>query len=768
MSLYKVNLEGVKKEIYSGHLQMGGSNPQGEEISFSNYYMMVNGKPYFGIVGEFHYGRYPYRYWEESIRKIKAGGVNLLASYVIWNYHEEEEGQFDWTENNNLRYFVNLCGRNDMKVILRIGPFAHGEVRNGGIPDWLYGRPFDIRSNDPEYLHYAKRWYDEIGRQVQGLLYKDGGPIVGIQLENEYMHAGAPWELAYKQGTYMTAGRDGAAHLIELKKLATGAGLIPAYFTGTAWGGAAIIEHNMLPMLAGYAFTPWNPDENYVQPPTKEFLFRDLHTNQNDNNEYQQNDYPLAYCEMGGGIQITYNHRPVVPPESVEAMTVVKIGSGSNLVGYYMYHGGSNRIGKHGYMNEFTVPKISYDFQAPIREFGQLADSYRYLRSLFMFLHEFGDQLAPGKTVVPYNPEKIQPENTKDLRYSTRVHNDSGFIFLNNYQDHVEMRDMKDIEFELKLNNETLVFPYHGGMTLKKNKCAILPFNLDLNGLTLNYSTCQPLTKLDLDWGAHYFFYEHQGMGAEYCFKEAQLGNYECLGADIVQVAGKVIIKTISGLDTEIVLTGPVGKKVKITTLTREQALNSIKLDLWGQNRLFISKADLTLSNGNLEVVSRNHRISLDVYPGVTHDLKLSRGICIKGKTGIFDQYEIEQVKKEVQLKTRKAGDHRLVIEFGHDLLDGLNDVFLEIDYVGDTGNAFIDGKLINDHFYNGLQWEIGLKRFESEIINKGMYLFISPLRKGKMIKHVNQAYVETFDGEEIANIRDVRAIPEYKVLASI
>ena len=115
--------------------------------------------------------------------------------------------------------FVMLCGRLGLQAIVRVGPFAHGECRNGGIPDWLYGRPFAVRSNDERYLAYVRRLYGEIAQQIDGLLFKDGGPVIGIQLENEYMHAGAPWEVTFRQGTeYVPAGMDGAEHIMILKQ----------------------------------------------------------------------------------------------------------------------------------------------------------------------------------------------------------------------------------------------------------------------------------------------------------------------------------------------------------------------------------------------------------------------------------------------------------------------------------------------------------------------------------------------------------------------
>src|SRR5208337_4465695 len=81
-----------------------------------------------------------------------------------------------------------------LHAIVRVGPFCHGEVRNGGLPDWLYGRSFRVRSNDNGYLEHVKRLYGQIAGQLDGLYFKDGGPIIGIQLENELLHAGAPWE----------------------------------------------------------------------------------------------------------------------------------------------------------------------------------------------------------------------------------------------------------------------------------------------------------------------------------------------------------------------------------------------------------------------------------------------------------------------------------------------------------------------------------------------------------------------------------------------
>lgn len=94
--------------------------------------MTRNAKPHIPVVGEFHFSRFAYLQWEEELLKMKAGGVSIVASYVFWNFHEEQEGEFIWSGNLNLRHFVDLCGKHELPLIVRIGPFCHGEVRNGG------------------------------------------------------------------------------------------------------------------------------------------------------------------------------------------------------------------------------------------------------------------------------------------------------------------------------------------------------------------------------------------------------------------------------------------------------------------------------------------------------------------------------------------------------------------------------------------------------------------------------------------------------------
>ena len=219
---YKLNLENLKeKEIRPLGEDFKGTSAGGEEISFTNYYMMKNGKPYFGVSGEFHFSRMSDTRWEDEMIKMKMGGISVVATYLFWIHHEEEEGVFDFTGGRNLRKFVELCHKHGLYVILRVGPFDHGEVRNGGIPDWMYGKPFEARKLSEGFLFYTKRLYAKIGEQVAGLFFKDNGPIIGVQIDNEYMHSSAPWEITTGiSNEWVFGGDEGDEYMLRLKDLA--------------------------------------------------------------------------------------------------------------------------------------------------------------------------------------------------------------------------------------------------------------------------------------------------------------------------------------------------------------------------------------------------------------------------------------------------------------------------------------------------------------------------------------------------------------------
>ena len=230
------------------------------EYTYDSRSLKKDGRPWFPVMGEMHYTRYKEELWEESLRKMKAGGVTVVSTYVIWIHHEEEKGVFDFSGCRDLNRYLKLCGKVGLEVLLRLGPWVHGEVRNGGFPDWvveLGKEGVGLRSNDEAYLGYVRRYWQQIWQQVQGLLVKDGGPVIGVQIENEYGHVGGH------------RGEEGEAHMRRLTALAKEIGLDVPLYTATGWGGACIGD--CLPVMGGYCEAPWSrsieelpPNSNFV------------------------------------------------------------------------------------------------------------------------------------------------------------------------------------------------------------------------------------------------------------------------------------------------------------------------------------------------------------------------------------------------------------------------------------------------------------------------------------------------------------------------
>lgn len=159
----------------------------------------------------------------------------MLRRYVFWIHHEEQRGKFDFTGRRDVRQFVTLAKEIGLKVLMRIGPWDHGECRNGGHPDWVLrqGACGRLRSTDPKYLSCVNGWYSALAEQLKGLFHKDGGPITLVQVDNET----TDWK-----------------YLLALRKLAMSLGILPAMFTKTGWPGPAAGYPSDYPMVSLLAF----------------------------------------------------------------------------------------------------------------------------------------------------------------------------------------------------------------------------------------------------------------------------------------------------------------------------------------------------------------------------------------------------------------------------------------------------------------------------------------------------------------------------------
>lgn len=771
--MYKLTPGKDTTRFRNAHLKkQGGKNPRGERVGMNSFHLEWNGKPWLPVMGEFQYSRYPSELWEEELRKIKAGGVDTVPTYCFWIHHEEEEGVFDWSGRKNLRRFVQLCTKHGLWVMMRIGPFCHGEARNGGLPDWIYSKPFEVRGNDPRYLFYVKRLYTEIGRQLKGLMFKDGGPILGLQCENEFMDSVAPWETTHNTAmVYSPKGFDGLKHVRMLKRLALQAGIDAPLHTNTGWGGSPVDVREFLPMYGGYGYYAW-VDDPATQEPTGFFMFRDMH--KRSNSKFNSSDVPFACCEIGGGMQVFYKNRPVVPPESVEAMHVAQLGSGSNVMGYYVYHGGTNPTGKHAFLNEHRCPRISYDFQAPLGEFGQRRPHYGLLRRQFLFLKEFGERLAPMEVSITPEVANAQPTDKNVVRWVVRSREGRGFVFTHNFQDHVKMEDHDDVVFQVKAGaGDAVTLPPSGrGMSLKKEVSAILPFNFDMDGLLLKSATLQPITRIDCDRGSHYFFFAPRAFPAEYAFDTSTFADVELRGADRKILAGTALIQVKPGVDSLLTFTLPGGKKVLVTTLTDEQAKHFWKAKVAGRERVFLCESGLLFGNQEVEVYgTEDDAMTFAVYPPLRSSSNSGAGRVETATEGIFQRHTVRVPRRTVKLGVKKIADGKVAVRIPRNALKGAREVYLQIDCVADTGSAYLDGKLIHDHFWNGGIWEIALRPFTPRILETELVLVLTPLRKGgggaKVLYTSMAAMQVTGEGDQM-EFRSIKAQVERSVVLKV
>ncbi len=787
---YEIDIHSTPYFIKTGHLQMGGSNSAGDSIAVNSRYIELNNKPIFPIVGEIHFSRYPHKYWDEAIIKMKAGGINIIATYVFWSMHEEIEGQFEWNADNDLRKFIELCAANEMRVILRIGPFCHGEIRNGGLPDWLLGKMLTIRSNDPKYLFYVDRLYAEIGKQIKGLLFKDNGPIFAIQLENEYQHSASAWGLSYPEQPleYTAAERDqqitqngvgvsmeknpyaelGNEHILVLKSIAQKNGLEVPIYTVTGWGNSAVAENETLPVTAAYPYPSWSPIKlsNF-------YLYTDLQKKPDYSPvRYKPEDYPYFPAEIGGGIMGTYTRRPVIPARSLEALANRFIGSGANGLGYYMYHGGSTPKGKLFYFNDevFGYPKISYDFQAPLSEYGKPVESLNRLKIYHYFLNDFANVLSPMQVILPKNVDDIKSTDPKALRYSVRTKDDAAFLFMNNFQDHQERFDIENVKFKVKLKNKDIQIPEIGGFTLAKDESAIFPVNINILGVHFNYATAQILTTGTDKQGEFIVFFAPEGVKSEFSISMQNGLKIKAKQCKVTSNKDRWLIKSSTNEPFEFKVVNK-DKTVRVLVLDKHSALNSWIVKMDGETKILISESFVISDSNSIELISLNNPvIDFKLYPSINQTLSVNAGKLIKTskQNELFNQYKLELPKAKLNFPVTHMGN-KMEIDLSEGLPEGTTDLICRLNYKGDTGAAFINGELVADNFYNSVAWEIGLKRFFEKENAKSMVINFRPMYKNsKFLQDLSPKLIPVFDKSgKFLEIGEPEFIPEYSVNVS-
>jgi hypothetical protein len=748
-------------------------SPSGHTLGLNAQYLTLDGKPWLPVMGEMHYSRVPEAEWETEILKMKSAGVQIVSAYVIWIHHEEVEGQWDWSGQKDLRYFVELCAKHGMYVVPRIGPWSHAEVRNGGFPDWLLTKTTAPRSNDPVYLHYVDLYYQQIAAQLKGLMWSEGGPVIAIQLENEYR--GRPPDR-------------GAPHILKLKELARNAGLRVPFYTVTGWDGASIPKGAVLPVYGGYPDAPWDASVDKL-PPSEVYAFRFGSRVTGDmgaiggaptgNAANFTLDTPFMTAEMGGGMQVTYHRRPIVSADDIAAMMPVMLGSGVNLYGSYMFHGGENPDGKLTTLQESLatkypndLPQKTYDFEAPIGEFGDERESLLKLKTWNYFLNDFGAILAP---MQPHAPQ-VLPANAGDLtvpRIAARTLGSSGFLFVNNHVRDYPMPGRPNFQVTIKLPlGETLTLPSQP-ITLPPDAYFAWPFNLDLGGLHLRFATAQPLAILGTAAAPVYAFLAPPGITPEFVIDDApglELGPTSA-GLEATRRNGVIHLDlSAAGPAANAHFSLPDGKSVTLIVLGQKNAEEAWKIRSGDDTRFLVSEQQVfvdgdvaTLQNLGVKkftaiIIPESGTRLVSPKPGarlVPAAMFLSKPFQAAGSPQLLDAKQTKPADEPAPLPAgfKPSNRPRVVaaapseadwsraaiwtIPLPRFSLDGATaeQYFVRIVYTGDVArlSTSIDGKnhLLDDNFADGRPWLVGLTRFAPQIVEGGdkLTLSIYPLR---------------------------------------
>lgn len=436
---------------------------------------------------------------------------------------------------------------------------------------------------------------------------------------------------------------------------------------------------------------------------------------------------------------------PVVTPDDIAAIIPVMLGSGVNLLGYYMFHGGRNpdaqgitlqESQRTGYPTD--VPVKSYDFQAPLGEFGQQRASLNKLKLVHYFLADFGNVLAP---MPPHRPD-APPTNPSDLsvpRISARTLGDQGFIFFNNHVRGTEMPSLKAFQVELKLPGGTVHIPEQP-IALRSDAYGIWPVNLPLGAQTLKWSTAQLFKRVVVNSKTFYFFFAIDGVPAQFAFaKDTHLAS---IPASFRQstTSTSTLVAAANGASGSFAL----ADGTTLVLLSESQAEQVWRGD---DDATLLSTATAAYSDHTtwtLESLGQpNFRFGL--FGAQTTSGKTTHAEpAASGESSLFSWFgsDVAPFTAQVQVRPTTPAGQRPPLELGPSLewrknqipfapedkdfataanwtvkvpalpppASGVADVFLRIQYHGDAARLYRGTQLLDDSFWNGLPWEVGLR----------------------------------------------------------
>ena len=349
-------------------LLAGDAKPVKGQFEIGKGTFLLNGEPIVIKAAEMHYTRIPKPYWEHRIQLCKALGMNSICLYVFWNIHEQEMGAFDFEGQNDIAEFCRIAQANDMLVIVRPGPYVCAEWEMGGLPWWLLKKQdIKLRSTDSFYMNRVARFMDELGKELADLQITRGGNIIMVQVENEFGAYGT-------DKPYVSAIRD--------QVRASGFNEVPLFQCD--W--ASNFENNGLDDLL------WTVNFGTGANIDKQF----------ERLKSVRPDSPLMCSEFWSG---WFDHwgRKHETRDATQMVNGLRDMLDRDIsFSLYMTHGGTT-FGHWGGANSpsYTAMCSSYDYDAPIGEWGNVTPKYHKLRSLMANYLDQGEVLSEIPDSIP-------------------------------------------------------------------------------------------------------------------------------------------------------------------------------------------------------------------------------------------------------------------------------------------------------------------------------------------------------------------------------
>uniref|UniRef100_A0A6Q2X3W3 Beta-galactosidase n=1 Tax=Esox lucius TaxID=8010 RepID=A0A6Q2X3W3_ESOLU len=331
--------------------------PRNFNVDYKNDCFRKDGEEFRYISGSVHYNRIPRAYWKDRLLKMYMAGLNAIQTYVPWNFHEPSRGQYNFSGDRDLEHFLQLAHDIGLLVVLRPGPYICGEWDMGGLPAWLLNKKdIVLRSSDPDYIAAVDKWMGKLLPMMKPFLYQSGGPIITVQVENEY-------------GSYFACDRDYLRHLTKLFRSHLGNDVV--LFT-TDGAGVRYLKCGALQGL--YATVDFGPGGNVS------VAF--------DAQRHAEPHGPLVNSEFYTGWLDHWGEHHSTVSTAIVAKSLNEILAVGASVNLYMFIGGTN----FGYWNGANAPyapqPTSYDYDAPLTEAGDLTDKYFAIREVIKLVTE--------------------------------------------------------------------------------------------------------------------------------------------------------------------------------------------------------------------------------------------------------------------------------------------------------------------------------------------------------------------------------------------